>query len=908
MSRYKNTAFYLILCFLYSFNLFAQEKKIISVETAERKLPFGLAEKINKNRPLVGVVLSGGGSRGISQIGVLKALKENNIPIDIIVGTSMGSIVGGLYSSGYTLEELDSLLKAADWPSLLSLGDESSRKELFVDQKITEDNEIFALRLDGLRPILPTSLNSGQRLSNFLNLLTLNAPIHVAKNFDELLYKFRAVSTDFITGESIILEGGSLSQALRASSSFSPILSPVRIDSMVLVDGGLSANIPVEVASTLGGDFIIAVNTTSPLFTREDLTNPLKVADQIVSIPMNKLSSQQLLKSDVVISPELKSITNISFSSETVDTVIRIGYDKAMEQMDDIKRKINNRFDSSTVYNIEYRTDALAWDSPSIPPSDFTLFESISDTLSEKKITRYLGELYATGNYDTLFAEVIADSSEHSGIFIKGRLNPVVRDVFISGVSLIDKAKIDSIAAFLKGRPYNAKMAVRQLISMLKIYRKAGYSLAVIENASFDKGSGTLNASISEGLIYDVEVDGYEKTQPSVIRREFPLKKGNYFKLESAEKGLANLRSTGLFDDVNISVRRTPYGDIVRVTVQERPSAIMRMGIRGDSERQIQLSLDIRDENVYGSATELGYTIAGGAKNFTTIAEHKANRIFNTYLTYKIRGFYEYEDIYTYSYDTTSSNELDRIQSGSYKQSFYGFSLGVGTQMERFGNVIFEGRFQNDRIKDKGGNEENVLDINVLSFKISSTIDSRDQYPFAQNGFFVKTYYETASSSAGGQIGYTKFVFDYSNYFTFLNYHTFMPRFVLGFADETLPLTRQFSLGGQHNFYGLREYERRGRQLLVGSLEYRFKSPLPLLFDTYFSARYDLGSIWANREQIRFKDLRHGAGVALSFSTPIGPAEFAVGKSFNFAGRLSEGNIKYGQTVGYFSFGYYLDH
>jgi NTE family protein len=132
---------------------------------------------------------------------------------------------------------------------------------------------------------------------------------------------------------------------------------------------------------------------------------------------------------------------------------------------------------------------------------------------------------------------------------------------------------------------------------------------------------------------------------------------------------------------------------------------------------------------------------------------------------------------------------------------------------------------------------------------------------------------------------------------------------MIGSADETLPLTRQFALGGQHNFYGLREFERRGRQILVGSLEYRFQSPFVILFDTYFSLRYDLGSIWLNREQIRFKDLRHGVGAAISFNTPVGPAEFAVGKSFTFSndgGAL--GKIIYGQTIGYFSFGYYLDH
>lgn len=234
--------FFSLLFFIVS-NSSAQQSEVITIETVIRKLPFGLTEKISKVNPVVALALSGGGSRGLAQIGVLKALEEANVPIDLIVGTSMGSIVGGLYSVGYSITELDSLAKTIDWPAFIALDRKINRRELFVDQKITEDKAVLNLRLQGLKPIIPTSINDGQRLSNQLNLLTLQAPIHVEENFDNLLYKFRAVCTDLVTGEKVVLKQGSLSMALRASSSVSFLLSPTKYDSLTLVDGGLVANI-----------------------------------------------------------------------------------------------------------------------------------------------------------------------------------------------------------------------------------------------------------------------------------------------------------------------------------------------------------------------------------------------------------------------------------------------------------------------------------------------------------------------------------------------------------------------------------------------------------------------------------------------------------------------------------------
>jgi NTE family protein len=170
---------------------YSQGKKLIKLELSSRNLPFGLVEYFPKDKPVIGLALSGGGARALSQVGVLKALDEAGIETNIIVGTSMGSIVGGLYASGFTIDELDSIVLNTNWGEMLSLNQKNSRGDLFISQKITEDRALFALRLDGLNPVLPTSFSEGQKLSNYLYLLTNQAPVHPGKSFDDLWIKYK---------------------------------------------------------------------------------------------------------------------------------------------------------------------------------------------------------------------------------------------------------------------------------------------------------------------------------------------------------------------------------------------------------------------------------------------------------------------------------------------------------------------------------------------------------------------------------------------------------------------------------------------------------------------------------------------------------------------------------------------
>ncbi|NWF89132.1 MAG: BamA/TamA family outer membrane protein [Ignavibacteriaceae bacterium] len=896
---------FLISLACFSSILFAQSTEIIEIETVKRALPFGLSENISLANPVVALALSGGGARGFAQIGVLKAFEEAKIPINIIIGTSMGSIVGGLYSAGYSVHELDSLAKNLDWNSFVALDRKTNRRDLFVDQKITEDKAVLNLRLQGLKPIIPTSINDGQLLTNKLNLLALHAPIHAANGFNNLLYKFRAVCTDLVSGELVLLGEGSLGLALRASSSVSFLLSPTKLDSLLLVDGGLVANVPVKPAIEQGANFVIAVNTTSDLHSERELIYPWIVADQVVSIPMKLLNQSQLSLADFIVQPKLDNIISNDFSN--IDSIINLGYTCAASQMKILKDKLDS------LQQVNLKTNNKTFNKPkivsnSVPEVHDYLTKDFHnpDSISSAGIKKMLNNIFQSGEYKNLKAEINFEN-DSTTIEILGEKKPLIKSVLVSGTAAIEKRVVEECLKSLINKPYVERNVVAVIVDILKLYRKKGFSLAEVRNVSYDNNTSQLNLDIDEGKIFRIEIDGNERTSQTIITREFPIKEGENFLYQNIEEGLRNLKSTNLFDNIIFNVKRENDGNVIVLQVSERESGVVRFGFRADNENKTQASLDVRDENLFGSGTEIGALIYGGARNRGLILEHKANRLWNTYLTYKINAYYQIDDVFLYGDDLANSEyRFSRSALGEYRQIYYGASVSVGTQVEKFGNLIFKGKYQVDQIKNKTNEIISPYKAEIVSLKISTTIDTQDKYPFPKNGFLFNGFYETAQTVLGGDIGFTNFSFDYKSYFSFAHDHTLAPRFSLGFGDKTLPLSQHYSLGGLYSFFGMREDEFRGRQLFLASLEYRYNLPVDLFFDTYFMLRYDLGSIWDVQEAIRFKDLRHGIGAALSLDTPIGPADFAVGRSFLFKKNLPGNPISWGDIMFYFSIGYYF--
>lgn len=273
------------------------------------------AEQAGRAQPRIGLVLSGGGARGSAHIGVLKVLEELRIPIHVVVGTSMGSLVGGGYAAGLTPTVLEDRVTQVNWDQLFN--DDPPREDWPARRKQAYQTPTFDFTVgvrDG-RPKLPKGAIAGQQVQLFFNDLVKGA--ETARDFDELPIPYRAVATNLENGQMAVFSRGPLPVAMRASMSVPGLFAPMEWDDHLYVDGGLVRNLPIDVAREMGVDVIIAVNLGSGYLPREDLGNILGVTGQMIAI-LTEQNVQVSLKEldpqrDVLILPELGDITAADF-------------------------------------------------------------------------------------------------------------------------------------------------------------------------------------------------------------------------------------------------------------------------------------------------------------------------------------------------------------------------------------------------------------------------------------------------------------------------------------------------------------------------------------------------------------------------------------------------------------------
>ena len=866
-------------------------------------LPFRTAKS-----PRVALVLSGGGARGIAQVGVLKALERHGIPVDFIASTSIGAIVGGLYAAGYTVDELENLLLTMNWDELLSLSDETKRSELFVDQKITGERSFVAIRFQGFEPVIPPAVSSGQRLTDYLNTKVLQAPYHAYPDFDHLKIPFRAVSTDLVSGKKIVLSDGSLAEALRASATVPLLFNPIEKDSMKLVDGGLVDNIPTDLARKAGCDLIIAVNSTSGLRREDEMVAPWQTADQIVGIMMERQKAEELAQANVVITPDIGR--HVSSDFRDLGWLIAQGYKSAEDKIPEILSLLNRAVDSldsregpDTVIPLSTEAEGIdtasaAWHSIAVHPA------GIPTTMND--IRQNLRTLFNEGVYRDISAELTGDSS---GVRVRyrGVQYPLLRSVWFMGERIIPEKSLRPYFDPLIGRTLNRQTIESATDSIVRVYRANGYSLAQVDSASFDTVTGSLGLRLNEGVIRSINVEGGVRTQEEFVLGEFPLQRGDVFQIDRAETGLTNINSTRLFDYVYLEINYTDRQPALTIRLKERPSQLVRLGVRADDERDLQGLIVISDENFHGIGTELGLSVSGGQRNLDATLGYKSRRFFSTQLTFGVNAFFRALNSYVYTdAPNQPENHWDREKIGEYRDSRYGGSISIGTQLERLGDAKAELILQNVRLKSIE-NAQNLEEREQLSIlRVSTLVDSKDSYPFPTSGIGLHMSYEFAFEGLGGDLSYNALSVMYEIFNSWGPRVTFHPRLTFGFADNTMPLSQEFRLGGRSSFFGLREDDQRGRQLLLLNFELRYFLPIKLLFDTYLRARYDLGTISASPEEIKLNILRHGIGAEIAFRTPVGPAIFGAGKSFYFSKNLPANPIQQGPLLLYFMIGYEL--
>ncbi|MCH7420193.1 patatin-like phospholipase family protein [Pseudomonas mosselii] len=410
-------------------------------------------------RPKIGLVLSGGAARGLAHIGVLKALEEQGVRIDAIAGTSMGAVVGGLYASGYSIAELEKLATTLDWQQALS--DAPPRKDVPFRRK--QDDRDFlvkqklSFRDDGSLG-LPLGVIQGQNLA----LLLESKLAHTAdiRDFDKLPIPFRAVATDITSGEKVIFRRGHLPQVIRASMSIPAVFAPVELDGRLLVDGGMTDNIPVDVVREMGVDLAIVVDIGTPLRNRKQLATVVDVLNQSITLMTRRNSEEQLAslrREDILVQPPLSAfgVTDFGRARDMIDAGYRAT--RALDPRLAALRQPEGDSNLAVARSPKQRTPiitAIRVENDSKVSDDvirYYIRQPVGEPLDLGRLQTDMGTLYGLDYFDQVQYRVAHKGDEHT-LVINARGRRGGTDYLRLGLNLSDDLRGDS--AFNLGASY----------------------------------------------------------------------------------------------------------------------------------------------------------------------------------------------------------------------------------------------------------------------------------------------------------------------------------------------------------------------------------------------------------------------------------------------------------------------
>lgn len=365
---------------------------------------FQLLLSQEQKQPKVGLVLSGGGAKGFAHLGVLKELEKAGVQIDYIGGTSMGAIIGGLYATGYTVEQIEEIIQKTDFNKLLQ--DKVHRRYKPYFEKTYNEKNAITLPIRKGKIGIPLGLSKGQ---NVLNLFTeLLSPVNHITDFTKLPIPFYCIATDIETGEEVILENGNLALALRASGSFPSLLDPVEINKKWVIDGGVANNFPVERMRNKDIDIIIGVNVQGELATREEMTSVTSILQQIINFQMYKKSDSQLGEVDIYIRPKVLEYNVISFDEG--EEIIKAGTKAArpfrrvfdsIVKLQTIKRPRTK----IVMEDKKFLIDRIIINGNKNYTKDYILGKlkiKVDDSISYKEISKKIDALTATKNFERI--------------------------------------------------------------------------------------------------------------------------------------------------------------------------------------------------------------------------------------------------------------------------------------------------------------------------------------------------------------------------------------------------------------------------------------------------------------------------------------------------------------------------
>lgn len=499
------------------------------------------------DRPKIGLVLSGGGARGLAHIGTLKLIDSLQIPIDYIVGTSMGGIIGALYAAGYTGNEIEKYALTTDWSELLK--DKPPRSEIPFIEKRNDGKFQLELGIEGYTPVIPSGFIHGQMIS--LRFSDLTSAVGSIRDFDKLPIPFRCVAVDLITGNEVVLKGGSLSKAMRSTMSIPTIFSPVEWGDSLLIDGGILNNFPADVLKEMGADIIIGVNVGSQLLPREELNSLLDVLTQTMVLTDFPKQRENYSLCNVLVQPELDGFTATDFEKESVLEIVKRGIDAAT-----LNRSKFVEFKNKYVYD------------------PFQIIDNGIVTSTEPIISSII--LSGKSSYTLEYLYELIDHSP-SDILDLIKLQDRISEMKTSGLFKEVEYKIQLIG-------------VEQVILHFTLIEK------------------------KQPLIYGFTIIGNENLHFDFILDILGLRAGDPFDKAKLNEQIKYMASLGYFEEITYIIEpiRENYLRVI-LTVKEKPLRKLQIGLRYDDRYKIVGILGLQAANTpfLGMREELLIQFAG---------------------------------------------------------------------------------------------------------------------------------------------------------------------------------------------------------------------------------------------------------------------------------------------------------
>lgn len=492
----------------------------------------------NRTRPSIALVLSGGGAKGAAHISVIKALEREGIPVDMVVGTSIGGLVGGLYACGYNGDELEEIIRGMDWDYLM--GDtharkfDSAAKKEYDNQflfslpfgKVSRDFSGKTLQEDKVKSFLPDGIVQGQNIRNLLSSLTVGYGQEM--DFLKLPIPFVCVAADVVTAQPKVWHSGLLVDAMRSTMSIPGLFVPLRKDGMVLMDGGMRSNFPADIAKKMGANIIIGVDISTPGYTADQINNLVDIVYQIMDVLGREAYEAGVEATTVYIKPELSDFSMLSFDEKSIDTIIGRGRNAVDDAKKDL-REIKKRLRGAEREPLKGKAVNFLETPISISKVDFTGVSVRDRIYLRRKLN--LGRLVTKQELDDAVAELLGSSAFQMVTYdIVGEQAPY-EVVFKCKMAPVNKfgagARFDTYeyASILLNAGFNASRLTGSRFDLtarlgLKSHLIADYALRT--PSGLDLGLSGMGQHVSKGVWsippYDFQID-YSRAKADAFLR-----------------------------------------------------------------------------------------------------------------------------------------------------------------------------------------------------------------------------------------------------------------------------------------------------------------------------------------------------------------------------------------------------